>query len=153
MKLDDAQNAGIIKEIHSHSKITMRITRVDNVAMAGKKQDCNDLRECLNASFPANDLGELNHYVGCTRERDRKRGSMMMVQQLAGVAKLLSRLHITPLSLVPAFSTLKSSLAKQKKKSIWGPIHAVVSDVTCVPNMNCGAATVSYYIIGEKMSR
>ena len=74
---------------------------VDDMLVAGSKEECNALLASLNRKFPTKDLGECTWYDGCGIKRDLESGTLT-ISQSAYVESMMRRFDVTTTSLIPA---------------------------------------------------
>ena len=74
---------------------------VDDVAVAGLRDEVDKLLVVLNEDFASNDLGELSFFTGCVFSQDLEKGRLSMTQT-AFIETHAKRLDVTTTSIYPA---------------------------------------------------
>ena len=113
----------------------MMAIHVDDMVVAGKKDDCDKLRKYLNEAFPLNDLGNLNHYVGCTFERNRDSGDMT-ISQRGCIERLMVKFDIETSSPIPACPTVELRPRQEGEEESREAFREAVGGLMWLANMS-----------------
>jgi len=107
---------------------------VDDMIIAGKKADCDRLRDSLAKTFPTKNLGELSWYMGCLFERDRIKGTLK-ISQPAFVDVMLERFNVQSESPLPACPTVELSPRSDDEPVTNEPYREAVGCLLWLSNM------------------
>ena len=116
-------------------RVTMMLAvHVDDMVIAGSKDDYERLLKFLNRSFPVKNLGELTHYMGCSFVRDRRNGKLSMSQGSC-VDKLIQRFEITKTNHVPACPTVELDARRENEEKARVPYREAVGSLLWIAGM------------------
>ena len=106
---------------------------VDDIVVAGQKDDIEVLKQALGSVFPIKSFGEVTFYTGCAFNRDRKRGTLQ-ITQTAFVETLLRRFPVEGVRDTPSSSLDLDARREDEPTGNW-PYRQVVGSLMWLANM------------------